>query len=75
MRGNEMQCDVIMELGNGYEPPDWPAPDYNVLETVTIYNYFCLKMGCFQAFFGRDKGIMKNCPNCGMNDEVVAKFG
>ena len=65
-------CNIIMEVG--MEAPPYPTPEYKVVDTIVIYNYFCLKIGCFQAFFGRDKGVMKNCPNCEMNDEVVAKF-
>ena len=67
-------CNVILELGAGIKPKAQPKPEHKILETFTVYNYFCLKMGCFQSFFGREKGIIKCCPNCGLNDRVVGTF-
>jgi hypothetical protein len=63
-----------LEAGGGIEPLEQKHDDFKVLETITFYNYFCLKMGCFQAFFGTEKGVIKDCPNCYQNDRVVAKF-
>ena len=68
------ECNAILQSGVNETPEKFPIPKYRILSTIVIYNYFCLKMGCFQAFFGREKGVMKNCPNCGLNDQVVAKF-
>ena len=68
------ECKIIMECGDGTQAPDYPTPEHAILESFVVYNYFCLKICCFQAFFGREKGVMKNCPNCGMNDQVVARF-
>lgn len=68
------ECNAILEAGVNETPPKYPMPKYTVIDTIVIFNYFCLKIGCFQAFFGRDRGVMKNCPNCRLNDEVVAKF-
>ena len=66
--------NVILELGGGVTAPSDLEPKHTNLETFIVYSYFCLKLGCSQSFFGRDKGVIKNCPNCGLNDEVVSRF-
>jgi hypothetical protein len=70
MRG----CNVILQAGVTASALNPSKPNYKTVGTVVIYNYFCMKLTCFQAFFGRDKGVMKNCPNCKMNNEVVGRF-
>jgi len=69
-----IECNVILQAGINAIPAKQPNPEYTVKETIVFYNYFCLKFGCFQAFFGTEKGVIKNCPNCGLNDEVIARF-
>ncbi len=54
-----IECNVILQAGINNVPAKQPPPEYTVTETIIFYNYFCLKFGCFQAFFGRDKGVMK----------------
>lgn len=65
-------CNIILEVG--LETPPCPIPEHKIISTTVIYNHFCLKMGCFQSYFGRIKGKVANCPNCGSNDKAVAKF-
>ena len=69
-----IECNVILQAGINTAPAKKPPPEYTVAETIIFYNYFCLKFGCFQAFWGTEKGVIKNCPNCRQNDEVMAKF-
>lgn len=68
------ECNVILQAGVYASAIKLSKPKHSIFGTTIIYNYFCCKLGCFQAFFGREKGTMKACPNCGSNEEVVAKF-
>ncbi len=68
------ECNAILEFGGLVTAPDYPKPEHKILETFTVYNYFCLRMECFQSFFGREKGVIKCCPNCNMNDRVMGTF-
>jgi hypothetical protein len=64
----------VLEANTGTVELNYPVTEHKVLEVFSVYNYFCLKLNCFEAFFGRDKGVIKDCPICGMNDKVVARF-
>jgi len=68
------ECNVVLEVGGGVCPPVYAIPEHRITKRFVIYNYFCRKFSCFEAFFGRDKGVIKDCPICKKNDEVVGKF-
>jgi hypothetical protein len=67
-------CNVVLQFGAGIKSPEPEITEFKVLKTTTYYNYFCLKLNCFEAYFGTIKGMLKNCPICKKNDKVVAKF-
>jgi hypothetical protein len=48
-------------------------PSHEKLERVVIYNYFCLKLGCFFTFLRRKYDVNMVCPCCGQNDDVVTR--
>lgn len=64
----------VLCLSGNKAVPIPSTPKHKEIEKIVFYNYFCLKMGCFQAFFGTEKGVIKDCPNCYQNDKVVGRF-
>lgn len=62
----------IMQIGRpevyGYE-----IPEHTITKTIVIYNYFCLKIDCFFAFFRRFADDEMECPKCKERKDVIYK--
>jgi len=49
----------------------YDQPAHTVIDTVVIWNYFCLKIDCFFVFFRRYRDPRMCCPKCGETKDVI----